>query len=197
MMSAALRDDVVDVVLTAGIVAQVMLLAAGHDIGGPATAYVHDAHLDELVEEARSILSQHGDKVMLPIDLAYVAGGRRQEVAVADLPVDELLLDLGHDTVETYRGYLASAGTVFVNGPLGVYENPETEYGTRTVWEAIAATPAYSALGGGDSIAAMNRFGLAERLDYVCTAGGGMVRFLSGEELPVVTALKGAVSRFG
>ena len=88
------------------------------------------------------------------------------------------------------------AGTVFVNGPAGVFEKPETEYGTRALWEAMAACGGYTALGGGDSIAAMNRFGLAERFDYVCTAGGGMVQFLSGEELPVVEALKDAAVRF-
>ncbi len=106
------------------------------------------------------------------------------------------MLDVGHDTVETYRRHLARAGTVFVNGPLGVFEKPETEYGTRSIWSAMVESNAYTALGGGDSIAAMNRYGLADRFTYVCTAGGGMVRFLSGEELPVVKALKDAAVRF-
>ncbi len=104
---------------------------------------------------------------------------------------------MGHATVAAYREAVATAGTVFANGPLGVFEQPETEYGTRRIWEAMAAATAFSALGGGDSIAAMNKYGLAERFSYVCTAGGGMVRFLSGEELPVVAALKAAAVRFG
>jgi len=196
MMSAALRDDVVDTVLACGLVAQVMLLAAGHDLGGPSTAYVRDAHLDAFVEESQSILTRYGDKVMLPSDLAYVAGDGRREVAVADLPVDELLLDLGHDTVNRYQQRLSGAGTVFVNGPAGVFEKSESEYATRSLWEAMATCDGYTALGGGDSIAAMNRYGLGESFDYVCTAGGGMVKFLSGDVLPVVEALKSAAERF-
>ena len=196
MMSAALADEVVDTVLTCGLVAQVMLLAAGHDLGEPSTAFIRDAHLDAFVDASRDILARYGDKVVLPRDLAYVADGRRREVAVAGLPVDELLCDLGHDTVAAYRDCLAGAGTVFVNGPAGVFEKPESDYGTRSLWQAMAECGGFTALGGGDSIAAMNRYELADRFDYVCTAGGGMVKFLSGERLPVVEALKESAARF-
>ncbi len=196
MMSAALADEVVDTVLTCGLVAQVMLLAAGHDLGEPSTTFIRDAHLDAFVDESRDILARYGDKVVLPCDLAYVAHGRRREVALAALPVGELLCDLGHDTVAVYRGRLASAGTIFANGPAGVFERPESEYGTRSLWEAMAECGGFTALGGGDSIAAMNRYELGARFDYVCTAGGGMVKFLSGERLPVVDALKESAARF-
>ena len=86
---------------------------------------------------------------------------------------------------------------MFVNGPAGVFEQPETEYGTRALWEAMADTPGFSALGGGDSVTAMNRFGLGGRFDYVCTAGGAMVQFLSGKPMPVIEALKDSAARFG
>jgi phosphoglycerate kinase len=86
---------------------------------------------------------------------------------------------------------------VFVNGPAGVFEKPESEYGTESIWRAMAEAPGYTALGGGDSIAAMNRYGLAGRFSYVCTAGGAMVQFLSGKPMPVVEALRGAAARFG
>jgi phosphoglycerate kinase len=197
MMRSVLRDGVADVILAGGLVGQIMLIAAGVDIGAPSTEYLETRNLLQWVDASREILADYADRVVLPLDFALVREGRRDEVTRAELPAAELILDIGHATADSYRIIIAAAGTVFVNGPLGVYERAETEYGTRTVWEAVAATPAYAALGGGDSIAAMNKFGLAERLDYVCTAGGGMVRFLSGEELPVVTALKGAVARFG
>jgi len=197
MMAAALRDGVVDTVLTAGLVANVMLAASGVDIGGPSMDFIRASQLEQFVEESRAILAEHGDKIVLPADLAYVEDGERREVAAADLPVDAQLVDLGHAAAADYSVCIAAAGTVFVNGPAGVFEQPETEYGTRTLWEAMADTPGFSAVGGGDSVTAMNRFGLGDRFDYVCTAGGAMVQFLSGKPMPVIEALKDSAVRFG
>ena len=196
MMAAALRDGVVDTVLTAGLVANVMLAASGVDIGKPSMDFIRASQLEQFVEESKAILAEHGDKVVLPADLACVEGGERREVAAAGLPVDAQLVDLGHAAVDAYRDTIAAAGTVFVNGPAGVFEQPETEYGTRALWQAMAETPGFSALGGGDSVTAMNRFGLGDRFDYVCTAGGAMVQFLSGKPMPVIEALKASAERF-
>ena len=195
MMAAALRDGVVDTVLTAGLVANVMLAAKGVDIGAPSMEFVRASQLERFVDESKEILAEHGDKVVLPVDLAYGKAGARVEIDVVNLPVDEQLVDLGHETVVRYCDVIAAAGTVFVNGPAGVFEQPETEYGTRELWQAMAGTQGFSALGGGDSVAAMNRFGLGGRFDYVCTAGGAMVQFLSGKPMPVIEALKASAAR--
>lgn len=197
MMAAALAGGAVDTVLTAGLVANVMLAARGIDIGGPSMDFIRASRLEGFVEESKAILAAHGDKIVLPADLAYVAGGARVEVALADLPAAELLVDIGDRTVDDYRARIAAAGTVFANGPAGVFEEPATEYGTKALWEAMAQSAAFSALGGGDSVTAMNRFGLADQFDYVCTAGGAMVQFLSGKPMPVIEALRGAAARFG
>jgi phosphoglycerate kinase len=197
MMAAALADGVVDTVLTAGLVANVMLAASGVDLGEPSLEFIRASQLEPYIEESKAILTAHGDKIVLPADLAVVRGGVRAEVAAAGLPVDQPVVDIGHAAVEEYRRHIAAAGTVFVNGPAGVFEQPETEYGTRAIWEAMADSAAFSALGGGDSVTAMNRFGLAERFDYVCTAGGAMVQFLSGKPMPVIEALKESAVRFG
>jgi phosphoglycerate kinase len=197
MMAAALADGVVDTVLTAGLVANVMLAASGADLGESSLEFIRASQLEPYIEESRAILAAHGDKIVLPADVAVVRDGERAEVAAAELPVDQPIVDLGHAAVEEYRRHIAAAGTVFVNGPAGVFEQPETEYGTRAIWEAMADSGAFSALGGGDSVTAMNRFGLAERFDYVCTAGGAMVQFLSGKPMPVIEALKESAVRFG
>ena len=197
MMAAALADGVVDTVLTAGLVANVMLAASGVDIGGPSMEFIRASQLEQFVEESKAILAEHGDKVVLPADVAYVQDGGRVEVPAAGLPVDAPLVDIGHAAASQYRRHIAAAGTVFVNGPAGVFEQPETEYGTRALWEAMADTSGFSALGGGDSVTAMNRFGLGDRFDYVCTAGGAMVQFLSGKPMPVIEALKDSAARFG
>jgi phosphoglycerate kinase len=197
MMRSVLHDGVVDMVLTGGLVGQILLIAAGVDIGAPSSDFIRSKNLWQWVDSSRELLADCATKIVLPIDFAYIRDGQRCELTRGDLPTNELLLDIGHATVESYQATIAAARTVFVNGPLGVFERPETAYGTRAVWGAMADSQAYAALGGGDSIAAMNVFGLAERFDYVSTAGGGMVRFLSGDELPVVTALKGAAAKFG
>ncbi len=197
MMAAALADGVVDTVLTAGMVANVMLAAGGVDLGEPSLEFIRASQLEPYIEESKAILAEYGARIMLPADLAFVKDGRRVEVAVSALPVDEQLVDIGHATVDEYRRRIAAAGTVFVNGPAGVFEQPQTEYGTRALWEAMAETAGFSALGGGDSVTAMNRFGLGGRFDYVCTAGGAMVQFLSGKPMPVIEALKESAVRFG
>ena len=195
MMRSVLDDKVADRILTGGLVGQIMLIAAGVDIGGPSAEFIRSKNLWGWVDTSRELLAVHAERIELPVDFAVVRDGARVEITLADLPIAETILDIGHDTVESYRKAIAGAGTVFVNGPLGVFEKPATEYGTRSAWEAMAATKGFSAIGGGDSIAAMNAFGLGEKFDYVCTAGGGMVRFLSGEQLPVVAALRKAAAR--
>ena len=195
MMAAALRDGAVDTILTAGLVANVMLVAKGVDIGRPSMDFIKASQLEKFIAESAAILAEHGDKIVLPADLAYVREGERVEAKVAELPVNEALVDIGHDTVAAYEQVIAAAGTVFVNGPAGIFEQPATEYGTRTLWEAMASTAGFSALGGGDSVAAMNAFGLGGRFDYVCTAGGAMVQFLSGKPMPVIEALKDSAAR--
>ncbi len=117
------------------------------------------------------------------------------EIDLDQLPSDELLVDIGRKTIDLYEAAIAQAATIFVNGPAGIYEKPESAEGTRRLWNAIADAPGYSVIGGGDSVAAGAKFGVLERMGYVCTSGGGMVRFLSGQELPVITALRRAAER--
>jgi phosphoglycerate kinase len=195
MMAAALAEGVVDTVLTAGLVANVMLAASGVDIGPASVEFIRASQLEQFVEESRPLLAAHGERIVLPSDLAVVRRGVRAEVPVVELPVEEQVLDIGRRTATAYVERIASAGTVFVNGPAGRFEEPQSEYGTKVLWQAMAACPGYSALGGGDSVAAMNKYGLAERFDYVCTAGGAMVQFLSGRPMPVIEALKTAAAR--
>lgn len=196
MMSTALNKGIADQVLTGGLVGNIMLLAKGIDIGVNSTQLLQKMNLMEYVAAAREILGQFHDKILLPVDLAYVADGRR-EVDVAGLPVDDMLVDIGSKTAAQYCRAVKNARTVFVNGPLGIFENEPTELGTKAVWEALAASPAETILGGGDSIAAANKFNVEQKVSYICTGGGALIRFLSGEELPVVKALRHAAVKFG
>lgn len=195
MMSTVLENGAADVVLTGGLVSNIMLKAKGFKIGKPSEEFLIKNNLGGYIDVAAKILDKFGDKVILPKDLAYVEGGRK-EVKVECLPVDHLLVDVGQETAREYSGIVENAKTVFVNGPVGIFEKKESEFGTKNVWNAIASSKAFSVVGGGDSIAAVNKYHLKDRVSYICTAGGGLVRFLSGEELPVVKALRKNALRY-
>lgn len=194
MMEQVLRDGTAHRVLTSGLTGEVMLMALGRCLGGPTEALIRDKGLEPFVARARSLLEAYGERIFYPSDFAVDRGGR-VEIGVEELPAAELLVDIGSETVARYVAEIEQAATIFVNGPAGVYEQPVSAEGTRALWTAVADAPGYSVIGGGDSVAAAGRFGVRERMGYVCTAGGGMVRFLSGQELPVVEALKRAAGR--
>jgi phosphoglycerate kinase len=196
MMNTVLAKQVADQVLTGGLVSNIMLLAQGSDIGKESTDLIRKNNLSEYIEIAKKLLNQYADRIMLPVDLAFSDSGARKEVLVKDLPVASLLVDIGRATVAGYQAVIDQASTVFINGPMGVFEDELSEYGTESVWEAIAASHAYSVLGGGDSITATKKYGLEKKMSYICTGGGALVRFLSGEELPVVKAMRFAAQKF-
>ena len=195
MMERVLAEGTADRVLTSGLTGEVMLLARGHVLGGPTEQLIRDKGLAPYVERARALLEQYGDRISVPADFAVDDGGR-VELTLDDLPSEKLLVDIGSETVKRYKEAIAGAATLFVNGPAGVYEKPASAQGTEALWTAIAEAPGYSVIGGGDSVAATARFGVREKMGYVCTSGGAMVRFLSGQTLPVVAALRRAAERY-
>ena len=104
--------------------------------------------------------------------------------------------DIGSLTIEKYKSIISKAQTVFVNGPPGVYEELEFEKGTRAIWEYIASAKGFSVMGGGDTVAAAIKFKNDEAIDYICTAGGAMVQYLSGKKLPLIQALEKASKQY-
>ncbi len=135
------------------------------------------------------------DVFELPVDLAFERDGKREEIKVEALPVEISFCDLGAKTIAAYSAVIAQAGTIFANGPAGVYENPLFETGTRAIWNAVANAPGYSVIGGGDTVSSATKLADISKIDYVCTAGGAMVRFMSGKKLALVAAMEGAYER--
>lgn len=190
MMDKVLKDGIADKILACGVTGVVMRLAEGKKIGAKYEKWLADKDLLAFVEPAKALLRDYGDKFVLPVDFAYAVDGERKEVDLEALPIDDaMFLDIGHKTVAALESEIASAGTIFVNGPAGVYEDPLFEYGTGAVWSAIAAAKGYSVIGGGDTVSAGAKFINLGDINYVCTAGGAMVRFLSGKKLPLITAM--------
>ncbi len=190
MMQTVLVRGIADTILTGGLVANIFLIALGKEIGRGSRAFICKSHYDEFFDRARDLYRQFGDRIKLPEDLAWVENGERREASVDLMPEDVSAVDIGHTTAAMYREIVLSAKTVFVNGPMGVFEQEPSELGTKALWQALADTEGFTVLGGGDSITATEKYGLTDRIGYICTGGGALIRFLSGEELPVVKALR-------
>lgn len=200
MMRKVLSDGSADRILTAGVTGLVMHIARGVDLGPVVAKFLKDRALDVFIPEAEALLAEFGDKYVLPLDLAYEVKGdagavARAEALIADLPKDRLFPDIGHETIAEFAKIIAQAGSVFVNGPAGMYETPLWADGTREVWNAIADAPGYTVIGGGDTISAAARFTDMKKFGYVCTGGGAMVRFLAGKRLPLIEAMEKAGGR--
>jgi len=192
MIEQVLSSGTADRILACGVTGQVMLMASGIGLGGPSEKFITDRNLDVFIEPARKYLEKYPGKILMPVDLAFEKNGRRQEVLVKDLPMDEMFMDIGEKTINLYESEIRSAGMVFVNGPAGVFENQCFQSGTERLWKAIASAPGFTVVGGGDSVSAAARFTGMDDYSYVCTAGGAMVRFLSGKKLPLIAAMEKA-----
>jgi phosphoglycerate kinase len=178
-----------DEVLTTGVVANVLFMARGVDIGEESVAFVEESVGREQVDRARALLDDHGDRVHLPRDVAVDDDGTRREVAVEDLPPagGDPILDIGSTTVGYYRSVLDRVHTVVLNGPAGVFERDAFATGTRALFEAASEVD-HSIVGGGDTAAAIRRLGV-EGFNHVSTGGGAAMRILSGGSLPAVDVL--------
>jgi phosphoglycerate kinase len=195
MMSKILSERIADAVLTAGITGQIMLMAAGKRLGEPSERFIRDRSLDAFVPQATEYLERYADRIRTPVDVAMDDGGHRREVDSEALPVDSMIVDIGRKTIDEYRRVIESAATIFVNGPAGVYESDVGSQGTRSLWEAVAAAPGRSIIGGGDTVASARRFVDLNGIDFVSTGGGALIRYLSGQSLPLLRAMKEAAQR--
>ena len=196
MMPKVLGEAIADKILVSGLLANVFNIALGIDIGNPSTDIVYKKKLDQYIPKAKEIITKYAGKIILPLDYAYLSNGTRVEFDASKLPCQYLITDIGTKTINFYKDLITKAKTVFVNGPCGIFEDSESELGTKELWSHIAKSDSFSVIGGGDSISAVNKYGLSNLFSYICTGGGAMVRFLSGEELPVVAALKKSSVKF-
>ncbi|MDR1800462.1 MAG: phosphoglycerate kinase [Lachnospiraceae bacterium] len=190
MMETVLKAGIADKILTGGLVGNILLASKGDNIGQGSIDFIMKSNYGEYIEVAKKLYEEYPDNIVLPVDLAYVEGGVRKEAEIGSVPEDIGSTDIGSKTAEMYKEIILSSATVFVNGPMGVFEQSETELGTKAVWDALGDTKAYTVVGGGDSITATTKYEKTALISYICTGGGALIRFLTGEELPVVKALR-------
>ena len=190
-----LKNKIADHVLTGGVVGHLFLAANGINLGKPNMDFLEKKELMGFVPGIKDLMNSYLGEIEVPVDLAVEANGKRLEIPVKKLPTNYPIFDIGAETVKKYGDIIKGAKSIVVSGPMGVYENKEFAFGTKKTFEAIAASKAFSLVGGGHSIAAVEELGLAKKMGYVSTAGGALIEFLIGEQLPGVVALEKAAAR--
>lgn len=180
----------VDLLIVGGGIANTFMAASGLPIGKSLAE-------TDLLPEARAIIDLmkgRGAEVPIPSDVvvakAFSATAAATVKSAQDVEADDLILDIGPNTAAHLGAMLKAAGTIVWNGPVGVFEFDQFAHGTETLARAIAASPGYSIAGGGDTLAAIAKFGITDQIDYISTGGGAFLEFLEGRELPAVVALQ-------
>jgi len=185
----------VDQLIVGGGIANTFIAAMGHSVG-------NSLYEPDLIDAAKKVLAdakRRGAEVPMPVDVVVAPAFSAQAPAtvkpVDQVGDDEMILDIGPQTAELYAALIAKAGTVVWNGPVGVFEFDAFGKGTETLARAIAASKAFSIAGGGDTLAAVDKYGIADQVSYISTGGGAFLEFLEGKELPAVTALKARAAK--
>jgi phosphoglycerate kinase len=180
----------VDQLIVGGGIANTFLAATGVAVG-------KSLHEPDMLDTARALLAQaaaRGAEIPLPTDVVVAEEFSPTAAAtvrpVGEVRPHELILDIGPQTAARFAGVLADAGTILWNGPVGVFEFDQFGGGTETLAKAIAASPAFSLAGGGDTLAAIEKYGVAEGISYISTGGGAFLEFVEGKTLPAVAMLE-------
>ena len=180
----------VDQLIVGGGIANTFIAAMGHGVGKSLVEM-------DLIDTAKQIMADaksRGADIPLPIDVvvapAFAADAPATIKRIDEVGADDMILDIGPQTAQAYTALIAKAGTVVWNGPVGVFEFDAFGKGTEVVARAIAAAPAFSIAGGGDTLAAVDKYGIEADISYISTGGGAFLEFLEGKELPAVAALQ-------
>jgi 3-phosphoglycerate kinase len=175
-----------DSLLIGGAMGFTFFQALGYEVGD---SLVEEDHL----EEAKRLMEEAGDRLVLPVDVvvadAMAEGAESETVAVDGIPSGKMGLDIGPETVALFEGHISGASTIFWNGPMGVFEIDAFAKGTEGVARAVADSGATSVVGGGDSVAAVNKLGLEDRMSHISTGGGASLEYVEGKELPGIAVL--------
>ena len=183
-------SGIVDQLIPGGGIANTFIAAAGYNVGK--SLYEPDlvAEAQRLVEQAQS----RGGEIPIPTDVVcgkeFSEHAAAEVKAVAEVEDDDMIFDIGPQTAARFGGILQQAATIVWNGPVGVFEFDQFGEGTRVVAQAIAASPAFSIAGGGDTLAAVDKYGIAQQVSYISTGGGAFLEFLEGKKLPAVAMLE-------
>ena len=150
----------------------------------------------EIVAKAHTLIGEFPDVFSTPVDVAIEQNGNRVELDIRELNKDDQIFDLGPKTIEHYSKIISGAGTVFISGPAGFFEKEGYDYGTKALLEAVSNSMATTIVSGGHLTSALKKFGLAEKITHISTAGGALVRYLTGAKLPMIQSLEESAKKF-
>ena len=194
IMKAWLASGKASKVLLGGAVSVLFIYADGHR-NEASKKYLEEEELMPFVVEAKELLEKYRDRIFVPEDVALNVDGKRVESRV-DALGEGPIFDIGEETIGKYSEEIFNTKKILINGPMGVYEMPQFETGTRKILEAISESEAFSLVGGGHTISAIEKFGIPEdRFGYVSLSGKALIQYLSGKELPALKALKESSSK--
>jgi phosphoglycerate kinase len=183
-------SGVVDQLIVGGGIANTFVAAAGHNVGKSLYEADLTDEANRLVEQAKA----KGGDIPLPVDVVtgkeFSAEAKAETKAVDAVADDDMIFDIGPKTAEQLASMLTNAGTIVWNGPVGVFEFEQFGNGTKAIADAIANSDAFSIAGGGDTLAAIDQYGIADKISYISTGGGAFLEFLEGKTLPAVAVLE-------
>ena len=189
VMENVLSNGTADSILTTGIVANIVLWAAGVDIGQVNRDFIASRGYEDMVDKSKDLLERFGDKIKYPIDIAIDGDGERVDIDSGEIP-NESIFDIGVKTIDFYANEIRNAKTIFANGPAGVFEDSKFAMGTEDLVNAIANSNGFSLIGGGHIAAATAGLGCEDLMSHVSSGGGACISMLAGKKLAAVEALK-------
>lgn len=192
-----LLKNITEEILVGGVVANAFLWATGKDIGKKNRDFItkNNKKHEELIKTCRELVENYGDRIVMPED--FILNPSRARIHYLDkIPDDQILADIGPDTIAMFSEKIRGASAIFINGPMGMYELEDYSSGTYEILKEVARSEAMKIAGGGHTISAIETLKIQERIDHISTGGGALISYLSGEPMPVLEALKTSRKHF-
>ncbi|MCL6090363.1 MAG: phosphoglycerate kinase [Candidatus Thermoplasmatota archaeon] len=193
-----LKNGIVDTIMVGGVVANAFLWAKGVNIGKKNKDFIikNNKNHAEIIETCKMILNKFSDRIVLPVD--FIQNPKGRSIGVNEkIPDDQILADIGLETISKFIKVINESKAIFLNGPMGVYEIEEYSVGTREILEAVAGSKALTIAGGGHTLNALEKLGIIDRISHASTGGGALISYLSGDPMPVLESLSESRKIFG
>ncbi len=191
------KPESIERILTGGLLANLFLISKGYEIGSGSIEVLRSKGYLELVERAKKILDKYEKEIVLPEDVAFEKNGERKEENIDLIPRDATVLDIGSKTISKYKEIIDDFRTIVVKGPLGLFEKPGFELGTKEILEKVSDANAVTLIGGGDTGIAVEKFRIEKtKFSYISVGGGALITYLSGKKMPGIEALKISYNKF-